>query len=245
MIETTRLNVGRATQRALLSALRRSDRAGWERIEALRAELAASPAIVERTDFGAGARTALSPHAHHDGVTVRQTIGEFCRSSVLTPMWGRMLFHLVRQSQPDRALELGTALGVSAAYQGAALERNGHGRLVTVEGAAPLAEIARRNLARLGIDCVEVVAGRFIDVLPAVLEDLRPVDYAYIDGHHDGRATLEYFEMVLDAIDGPALVVLDDIGISRGMRDAWNAIRRHPRVGGAVDLRKLAVCEVP
>jgi predicted O-methyltransferase YrrM len=213
-------------------------------IEALRRELAASEEVIERVDFGAGEGVPLADSAHHDGVTVRQTVGEFCRRSSVGPLWSRLLLNLVREARPAHALELGTALGISAAYQGTALELNGHGRLVTIEGARPFATIAGRNLERLGIDCVEVVTGRFLEALPAVLDGLRPLDYAYVDGHHDGRATLEYFEMLLDAVEGPAVLVFDDIGISAGMRGAWVAITRHPRVGLAVSLRKLGVCEV-
>jgi predicted O-methyltransferase YrrM len=248
MTQTT-LYAGRAVRRAVLAALRRRasgpERASMSAVEALRGELLASHAVVERIDYGAGETASLSPAAHHPGVPVRHTVGEFCKSSSLPPVWARFLFHLVRELRPMRALELGTALGVSAAYQGAALELNGCGRLVTVEGARPLAELAERNLDRLDIGNVDVVTGRFLDVLPAVLDDLQPLDYAYIDGHHDGRATRDYFETVLSAIAGPALLVFDDIGISSGMREAWAAIRRHPRVGTAIDLRKLGVCEVP
>jgi predicted O-methyltransferase YrrM len=246
---STTVNARRAVRRAMLAALRRRasgpERASMSAIEALRGELLSSRTVVERIDYGMGEAAPLSPAAHHDGVPVRHTVGDFCRSSSLPPAWSRFLFHLVRELRPVRALELGTALGVSAAYQGAALELNGRGRLVTVEGARPLAELAERNLGLLGIDRVEVVTGRFTDALPAVLDDLRPLDYAYIDGHHDGRATRDYFEAVLGAIAGPALIVFDDIGISSGMREAWAAIRRHPRVGTAIDLRKLGVCEVP
>ena len=244
----TTATVGRLVRNPMLAALARRatgpERTHIARIEGLRGELEASAAVLERVDFGAGERVPLSDVTHHAGVTVTQTVGDFCRRSSVSPLWSRLLFHLVRETRPAHGLELGTALGISAAYQGAALELNGHGRLVTIEGAAPLAEIARRNLERLGISRVEVVRGRFVEALPAVLDGLRPLDYAYLDGHHDGRATLEYFEMLLDAVDGPAVLVFDDIGISTGMRRAWEAIGRHPRVALAVSLRKLGVCEV-
>jgi predicted O-methyltransferase YrrM len=240
---------GRLVRNAMIAVLGRrasaAERERIARIEAVRRELAASGEVIERVDFGAGEGVPLAEAAHHAGVTVSQTVGEFCRRSSVSPVWSRLLFHLVRGAKPAHALELGTALGISAAYQGAALELNGHGRLVTIEGARPFAEIAERNLERLGIGCVDVVTGRFVDALPTVLDDLRPLDYAYVDGHHDGRATLEYFDMLLNAIDGPALLVFDDIGISTSMTRAWAAITRHPRIGLAVSLRKLGVCEVP
>ena len=239
---------GRVVRRALVEAVgRRAGRREQERmrgIEALRHELAASDGVIERIDFGAGDGVALSQAPYHDGVAVLHTIGEFCRGSCMGPAWSRVLFHLVREAAPVHALELGTALGLSAAYQGAALELNGHGHLVTIEGARPLADIARHNLARLGISTVEVVTGRFREALPPVLERLQPLDFAYIDGHHDGRATLDYFRAVLAVLRSPAIVVFDDIGISPGMRAAWERISRHPRVTLALDLQKLGVCGV-
>ena len=239
---------GRIVRRAVVDALRR--RAGrveqrrMLHIEALRHELAASDAIVERIDLGAGDRGALPLALYHDGVPVVHTVGEFCRRSSTGPAWSRLLFYLVREVAPVNALELGTALGFSAAYQGAALELNGHGRLVTIEGAPPLAALARHNLARIGIDTVDVVSGPFRDALPPVLERLQSLEFAYVDGHHDGRATLDYFSALLTAIRRPALLVFDDIGISPGMRAAWEQIARHPRVTLAVDFQKLGVCGV-
>jgi predicted O-methyltransferase YrrM len=239
---------GRVVRRALIAALgRRSSRAERvriARIEALRRELVASEELIERLDFGAGAYAPPAPEPYHLGVRVEHTIGDFCRRSSIGPVWSRLLFHLVREAGPAHAVELGTALGISAAYQGAALELNGHGRLVTIEGSAPLARMAARNLETLAIGSVEVVTGTFAATLPRVLDALGPLDFAYIDGHHDGRATLDYFGTVLSAITAPAIVVFDDIGISAGMREAWTAISRHPRVTLAVDVHKLGVCGI-
>jgi predicted O-methyltransferase YrrM len=236
-----------ALRRAIAAtAARRSsrvEREQMERIETMRRELTASSSVIERVDFGAGEHEPLA-EPYHGGVTVTHTIGEFCRRSSIGPLWSRLLFHLVREAAPAHALELGTALGISAAYQGAALKHAGRGRLVTIEGSRPLAEIARRNLSRLGIDTVDVVNGTFAQALPAALDRLRPLDYAYIDGHHDGRATRDYFEQLLEFMPGPGILVLDDIAITAGMWAAWAAIARHPRVTLAVDLHRLGVCGV-
>jgi predicted O-methyltransferase YrrM len=222
----------------------RVEREQMEQIETLRRELAASSSVIEHVDFGAGEHEPLAAEPYHGGVTVTHTIGDFCRRSSIAPCWSRLLFHLVREAAPTHALEMGTGLGISAAYQGAALRHTGRARLVSIEGSRPLADIARRNLLRLGIDTVDVVSGTFAKVLPAALDRLRPLDYAYLDGHHDGRATLDYFEQLLEFMPGPGILVLDDIAITAGMRAAWAAIARHPRVTLAVDLHRLGVCGV-
>src|SRR4051812_25956894 len=56
---------------------------------------------------------------------------------------------------------------------------------------------------------VHVVVGAFEARLPEVLSRA-PVDYAYIDGHHDGQATTSYFDLIGASSNPGALMVLDD-----------------------------------
>jgi predicted O-methyltransferase YrrM len=139
---------------------------------------------------------------------------------------------------------MGTAVGISAAYQAAALSLNGHGTLVTLEGASTLADIATENFRLLGLDTVELVVGRFQDTLPDVLTKRRPVDYVFVDGHHDEQATLAYFEQILPFLKETALLVFDDIGWSEGMKRAWNTITKDKRLSLAVDLGPVGVCVI-
>src|SRR6185436_17045659 len=97
-----------------------------------------------------------------------------------------------REFRPSRCLEMGTNLGVSAAYQAAALAVNGSGELHTIESAPPLAELSRGHLASLQL-AAEVHQGKFADVLPGLLARTAPLDYVFVDGHHDGPATVGYF----------------------------------------------------
>ena len=106
---------------------------------------------------------------------------------------------------------MGAAVGISAAYQAAALALNGRGTFTTLEGAEPLADIARDNLRRLGLGMVQVVVGRFEDTLDAVLERRRPVDYVFVDGRHDRQATLAYFEQTSPFLAETAFLIFDDI----------------------------------
>jgi predicted O-methyltransferase YrrM len=232
---------------ALRSALRDDatpeERAWITRIERLRAELNASDAPVMRLDYGAGSpgagRTAEEMLA---GVETPDTIGNIARLTSKPPFWGRVLFNLVRTTRPASCVEMGTSVGISAAYQAAALELNGSGALVTLEGAPAVAGIARENLGRLGLQRTEVVVGRFQDTLPGVLEARQPVDYVFVDGHHDERATLDYFERLLPFLADTALLVFDDIAWSDGMRRAWGTLAHDPRVASAVGLGPVGLC---
>jgi predicted O-methyltransferase YrrM len=172
------------------------------------------------------------------------SIGELCRAASKSPLWTLLLFEIVRACRPTRCLELGTCLGISAAYQAAALQLNGRGLLVSLEGSEPRARLARQNLRKLGLDDATVVTGRFQDLLPEVLEEHAPFDYVFIDGHHQEDATLSYFDRIAPCLSPGAIVVLDDIGWSAGMQRAWQAVRTRDGVAASIDLFLVGICVI-
>ncbi len=165
--------------------------------------------------------------------------------SSIRPPWGRFLLRLVRALQPNSCIELGGAIGISAAYQGAGLELNDAGRLRTIEGSPELAGHARRTLGGLELERVEVVEGRFEDVLAPVLAQAAPVDLAYIDAGKGRDQNVALFEQLLPNLSPRAVVVMDDIHWSRDMKLAWRDISSHPSVALSVDLWRLGACLVP
>jgi predicted O-methyltransferase YrrM len=216
-----------------------------DRIEHLRTEMNSSTKQVSRTDYGAG--NSDSNRAQEEmraGVEIEDTLGHISQAASKPAFWCCFLFKLVRTMQPSLCIEMGTAVGISAAYQAAALKLNGHGVLLTLEGATSLADIAKSNFQQLGLDTVEVVVGRFQDTLPDVLAKRQPVSYTFVDGHHDEQATLGYFEQILPFLSEKALLVFDDIAWSEGMKRAWNAIAHDRRVAVAVDLGPMGLCVI-
>jgi predicted O-methyltransferase YrrM len=214
-------------------------------IERLRVEVNASTSPLTRANYGAGDRasTRRTDEMQAD-VEVAETVGHFSRSSSKSPAWCRLLFTLVRDLRPTSCIEMGTAVGISGAHQAAALSMNGAGRLTTLEGSAALAEIARENFRRLHVQATEVVVGRFQDTLACVLAAREPVDYVFVDGHHDEQATISYFRQILPFLTTNALMVFDDIAWSDGMQRAWQVIADDRRVKLAVDLGQMGLCVI-
>jgi predicted O-methyltransferase YrrM len=214
-----------------------------ERIEGLRRTLCASRTVVSRVDYGArDPRMQLTDEAMYQGETRTATIGETCRTASNPFRSALLLFKLIRAFRPRLCLELGTSLGITAAYQAAALSLNGAGRLVTLEGADTIAALARENLSGLGLTNVTVVVGRFQDTLEGVLREHHPIDYAFVDGHHDEHATVRYFRQILPALAPKAMLVFDDIEWNAGMRRAWKAIAADSSVALAINLAAMGVC---
>lgn len=166
------------------------------------------------------------------------------RYAAVPPVWGRFLFCLVRGLEPRSCVELGTAWGVSGAYQAAALERNGAGTLVTFEKGAEWAHHAGKVFRDLGLDRIEQRVGLLDDTLAPELARIGAVDYAYVDADHEMEPNLRYFEAMLPHLSPGAVVVLDDINLSREMRRTWRAIRTHERVGVSHGLRRMGVAVI-
>lgn len=206
-------------------------------IEARRAELEACEDEITYLDFGAATKYAeQTAEEMYQGVERTRSLGAMSRRSSKPYRGALLLLKLLRRFRPDRCLELGSGVGMTAAYQAAALELNNKGRLITLEGPATIAAVAEATVASLGHGRVTVQAGRWQDTLADVLEVSRPIDIAFVDGHHDRDASIAYFEAILPALSDGAVFILDDIRWSQGMLEAWTAVSAHPRVEVSIDL---------
>ncbi len=214
-------------------------------IEARRTELEASEDEISYTDFGSATRDeSQSMEEMYEGVDRSRSVGHLCRRTSKPYRSALLLHKIIRSAGTKNGLELGTCLGISGSYEAAAMELNGNGRMITMEGAAPVAALAQQTFDRLGHGRVEIVVGRFQDTLTGTVAEQGPFDYAFIDGHHDGRATIDYYNIILPHLTDGAIVVYDDIRWSNGMLDAWNALKVHESVEVSVDLEDVGICWV-
>ena len=221
----------------------REEKVWIESIEVLRNRLNSSSQEVTFVDYGAGSpELNLTSEEMYQGQTLSSTLGKICRTGSKQPIWCFLLFKLIREIQPVTCLELGTCLGISTAYQAAALELNGRGQITTLEGAATLVSIAKKNLNELGLGRANVIVGRFQDKLPEVLRAQEHIDFAFIDGHHDERATLTYFELILPFMSEGSFMVFDDIRWSTGMQRAWHEIIADKKISVSIDLNSVGIC---
>lgn len=174
-------------------------------------------------DYGAGSSN-----------TSNSSLGRFAQSSTKSVKYCNLLYRLALWKKPHHALEFGTALGFSAAYQAAGFKEDT--KFTTMEGNPWFAKEAKGNLNRLNLNKIEVVEGPFKEVLPSVLNKFPKLDWVFFDGNHQLEATLEYFETCLAKASHHALFIFDDINWSTDMRKAWTSIKKHPSVGLTIDL---------
>jgi Predicted O-methyltransferase len=236
--------LGITLEEALENNISNEDKIWIDKIELLRKKLESSTDEILLTDFGA--RKIPDPKVYEkeivEGRFVTTTVGEKCKSCSELYFWVLILFKLIRKFKPTSCLELGTCMGISASFQASALNLNGNGKIVTLEGANSLALIAKKNFKLLGLKNVTVVEGRFQDTLFQVLNDNGPFDYAFIDGHLDGIATMNYFEQIITFCKDRAILIIDNISWSPSMKKAWQIIEADKRINISLNLRQLGIC---
>lgn len=136
----------------------------------------------------------------------------------VSPAHGKLLHLLAVIQGARRILEIGTLGGYSTIWLGRALPTDG--RLISLEYAEEHAEVARRNLARAGLDKItEVRVGPALDSLPKLAdEDPAPFDLVFIDA--DKVNNPHYVEWAVRLTRPGSLIILDNVVRGGAVTDA-------------------------
>lgn len=196
----------------------------YKPIEILRTKLKNDHTILELEDFGAGSRVHTS---------YRRKVSEIANSSLKQKRFAQLLFRMVNHYQPKNVLELGTSLGITTSYLASA---NKNIPVITMEGAKAIASVAKKNFETLGLENIEVIEGNFDTTLKPVIENVREVDFAFIDGNHRKEPTINYYEQLLPFINENSILIFDDVHWSKEMEEAWEYIKASNSVTLSIDL---------
>jgi predicted O-methyltransferase YrrM len=196
----------------------------YNSIENLRTKLLADERLITITDLGAGS---------HVNNKKQKQVKSLAKNALKPKKLAQLLYRLAQEFQPKNIVELGTCLGITTAYFGMAVA---DANIFTLEGCPQTASVAKDNLAQLKLENVLVVVGNFDDTLPQVIQNLTELDFVFVDGNHRKEATLNYFEWCLPKVHEKSVMIFDDIYWSAGMKEAWEEIKKHPKVSVTIDL---------
>jgi predicted O-methyltransferase YrrM len=135
----------------------------------------------------------------------------------VSPLQGKLLYLLVKIAGAKSVLEFGTLGGYSTIWMARALPDAG--RLITLEADPGYAAVARRNIARAGLDAiVDLRVGPALDLLPDLeAEAAGPFDLIFIDV--DKVSSLAYFAWALQHSRPGSLIVSDNVVRDGGLAD--------------------------
>src|SRR5690606_34125251 len=112
-------------------------------------------------------------------------------------------------------------------------------QIFTIEGSDAVAEKAENAFNQFKRKNINLIRGRFDEVLPQLLKEQQRFDFVFIDGHHEEEATLNYFNQILNHVSSDSIVLIDDINWSEGMINAWEKIKRHEKVTLSIDVFEM------
>lgn len=191
------------------------------KVENRREFLKNSSQMLEVIDYGAGnPQDKRTKEQMQKGVRVEVPLKDMASIGVKRDK-AEIIYTLFKDLNPKVILELGTCCGFSSSYFSLFAPS---AKIFSIEGAPSIAKIARENHAFFGLKNIEVLEGRFDIVLPKLLPNLPKIDFAFIDGHHDKEATLQYFKQILPFMNKGGVMLFDDIAWSEGMKEAWREI---------------------
>jgi predicted O-methyltransferase YrrM len=127
----------------------------------------------------------------------------------VAPLQGKLLMVLAAAMSARKILEIGTLGGYSTIWLARGLAEGG--KLITLDLNPDYAEVARSNIANVGLtDRVEVRVGKALDILPELhAEDAGPFDLVFIDA--DKPSTADYFDWAVKLARKGSLIVVDNV----------------------------------
>jgi predicted O-methyltransferase YrrM len=178
---------------------------------------------IEVTDFGAGSRVFKSN---------ARAINQIAKNAGITQKRAELLFRIVNYFQPENILEIGTSLGLAAS---ALSLGNKNARITTLEGCEKTLAVAQNQFEKFELTNIVSAQTEFDSYLKTRNPGPENLDLIYFDGNHSKEATLDYFELLLPTITNESVWIFDDIHWSKDMEEAWEIIKRHPKVTVTID----------
>jgi len=203
--------------------------AGLERIEDLRKSMLRNRNKIDVSDLGAGSKR-LGPE--------RRSLCRLVKHTAVSRKKGQLLARMVRYFQFPLIIELGTGTGISGLYLAMS---NPGSRVLSCEGSAAIADLARSNFRKLNVTNVNVHQGAFLQWLPGVLKNPPENLLLFLDGDHRGERLYEYFSIIVESGCTKSVIVLDDIHWSGDMYRAWKKILERREISMSLEIHNTGI----
>jgi predicted O-methyltransferase YrrM len=166
-------------------------------------------------------------------------VSEIARRSPVPVKYGAFLSKMAVEFGKPLIIELGTSFGISTMYMAVSCTDT---QVITIEGSAAIADIARQNFTDAGLQNIKVIDGSFDDVIEEfVSAGLKP-GLIFIDGNHRKEPVVRYFNRLAQLSDNKTVIIIDDINYSKEMAEAWEEIKFNEKVSVSIDIFRMGIC---
>jgi predicted O-methyltransferase YrrM len=195
----------------------------FEELNKLRKELRVNETELRINDMGAGSQKMSGS---------KRKVKDIAMHGISSQRQAELLFRLISYLKCKTIVELGTSLGITTLYLSYA---DANSRVYTLEGSEELVNFSKELFKQQERTNIHSIQGNFDQTLPKLFNDIASFDLLYIDGNHTYEATMRYFKLALDKVNGGSLIIFDDIYWSEEMTKAWEEIKAHEAVKLSID----------
>ena len=193
----------------------------YQQLKAYRKALLNNETTIEVTDLGAGSQISKSN---------TRIISDIAKNAGTTTHRAQLFYRLSQYFKFKNTLELGTSMGIAthALHLG-----HPKGHITTIEGCPNVSAFTKNTFTKNNLKNIDVLTGDFKEVIKPLTTN--NYDLIYFDGNHQKEATLDYFNTLLPTAKNDTVFIFDDIYWSKGMTEAWEIIKQHPKVTVTID----------
>jgi predicted O-methyltransferase YrrM len=189
--------------------------------------LLANKNTIQVTDFGAGSKVFKSNE---------RQVSKIAQKAGISEKRAQLLFRICNYFQPEHVLEIGTSLGLATSALALGSRTIGtKAKITTLEGCPETAKIAQKQFQEFGFTNIDSIVTEFENYLSDPRLSTFDFRLIYFDGNHSKKATLNYFELLLPTVHNDSVWIFDDIHWSAEMEEAWEIIKKHPKVSVTID----------
>ncbi|HUR30172.1 MAG TPA: class I SAM-dependent methyltransferase [Saprospiraceae bacterium] len=202
----------------------------FEKVEEKRKDFLNSKQKIQVNDFGAGSK--VNP------LHISRAIGDIARSSLSLPLQCRIMSRLATAVLAKNIVELGTSLGLSAAYLASAQSDS---TVFTIEGDTEVANIADQLFQELELKNVVLINSTFERLFSSGTLPFNSIDLVFIDGNHRKDALVDYYQQLAPYFHADTIAVIDDIYWSKDMQAGWRELINMQAVTQSVDCYQFGI----
>ncbi len=191
-------------------------------IESIRTKLKLDNTVLKITDHGVGSKKLGN----------ERTVRSIFKVSSSNGRYGELLTALTHSNEAKSILEFGTSLGIGTNYLAFGAPKS---TITTIEGCPETLGYANHFLPKN----TNAQCSSFNSFLEKLSDE--KFDFVFLDGHHDGHATRDYFNSLKPYLTENACIVFDDIRWSEDMLHAWEEIIKQDGIKASVDCFRMGI----
>lgn len=199
----------------------KNDFSAYKQITKYKTHLLKNDDIIKVKDLGLGSKKTKANE---------RQICEIAKNAGSTFKRTKLLYRITKYLNAKNILELGTSLGIATQAMSIG---NSEANITSIEGCPNISRFTKSYLNKLNANNVQIITGDFNDEIEKLVSN--KYDLIFFDGNHQKDASLKYFETLLKTATNDSVFIFDDIYWSKGMTEAWEIIKKHPKVTVSID----------